>query len=84
MVVEVKEANRDEGEKTNINRKVRPDMIRRMDDEPKRINPSGFAVPLKKVPTAHSTGHPSFAIPTDNSKPVARRNSTGYDTENRE
>ena len=40
-------------------RRVRPDMIRRVDEEPRLINPSGFAVPSKKDPNAHL----SFALP---------------------
>jgi len=43
--------------------KVRPDMIRRVDEEPWLINPSGFAVPSKKVPDASPGARLSFALP---------------------
>ncbi|KAG6920213.1 hypothetical protein DXG01_004982 [Tephrocybe rancida] len=56
---ELKEKEKEKG----IMQRLRPDMIRRMDDEPKRINPSGHAVSLKKTPTLHNAnpGHLSFA-----------------------
>ncbi|RDB25358.1 Low-affinity potassium transport protein [Hypsizygus marmoreus] len=110
VVAEDNEGNRVEEQKKKkkgLMHKLRPDMIRRMDDvEPKRINPSGFAVPLKKISTTHSSapnGHLSFAaaaaLPGHNelhidhleghnhpeplSKPTSRRNSIGYDAENK-
>ncbi|KAG6850861.1 hypothetical protein H0H93_007479 [Arthromyces matolae] len=53
-------------DKKNPAQKLTPDMIRRVDDEPKLINPSGHAVPPKKLPTAHiaNPGHLSFAPST--------------------
>ncbi|KAF9464972.1 cation transport protein-domain-containing protein [Collybia nuda] len=76
--------------KQSIIKKLRPDMIRRMDDAPKLINPSGFAVPLKHAPTSPSNGH---IIPTPyfpfsgkahlNKDPkLVRRSSIGYDASN--
>lgn len=82
--------NKEEGRKTGLIRKLRPDMIRRMEDvEPKLINPSGFAVPLKIVSTTHSgqPGHLTFTASVSSherhSKPGSRRNSIGYDGEGR-
>lgn len=50
--------------KRGIIRRLRPDMIRRMDDAPKLINPSGWiseggppadgSLPMKTLPDAHS------------------------------
>jgi hypothetical protein len=58
--------------KAGIIRNLRPDMIRRMDEAPTRINPSGFAVPMKRIPTSQNgvqttthTGQLSFAAPLD-------------------
>jgi hypothetical protein len=77
--------------KQGIIRKLRPDMIRRMDDAPRLINPSGFAVPLKNSSTVHSNGHSvatahlSFAAKpswNEDNKP-ARRSSIGYDASDR-
>lgn len=52
--------------KKGIIRKLRPDMIRRMDDAPKLVNPSGYAVPLEKAPTLQNvkSGHLSFVPAT--------------------
>ncbi|KAG6895622.1 hypothetical protein C0992_000312 [Termitomyces sp. T32_za158] len=55
-----------EEKKKGIIRKLRPDMIRRMDDAPKLVNPSGYAVPLEKAPTLQNVkpGHLSFVPST--------------------
>ncbi|KAG5647075.1 hypothetical protein DXG03_001445 [Asterophora parasitica] len=91
VVTEVTE-NRQEGErKKGLIQKLRPDMIRRMDDEPKRINPSGFAVGLKKPQAPTTTephpGHLSWAPSSSDHKyvpqPSSRRSSVGYDGESK-
>ncbi|KAF5380579.1 hypothetical protein D9615_004675 [Tricholomella constricta] len=88
VVTEVTE-KRDAEKKKGIIRKLRPDMIRRMDDEPRRINPSGFAVPLKKATTTHISqpGHLSFAPSSSNHEHIpqstSRLSSTGYDGESK-
>ncbi|KAG6828526.1 hypothetical protein H0H92_007654 [Tricholoma furcatifolium] len=51
-------AHDEKSAKRGIMQKLHPDMIRRVDDEPKRINPSGHAVPSRKESVP---GHLSFA-----------------------
>ncbi|KAG6841410.1 hypothetical protein C0991_011304 [Blastosporella zonata] len=72
-------------QKKGFIQKLRPDMIRRVDDEPKRINPSGHAVPLKKIPTVHTaTGHLSFApspLSHDHTKSISRPNAAAFEKE---
>lgn len=71
--------------KKGLMQKLRPEMIKRMDDEPKRINPSGLAVPLKKAPTMHSTQYGHLSVAPESyaqdytPAPISRRSSIGYE-----
>jgi hypothetical protein len=47
--------------KKGLIQKFTPDMIRRVDDAPRLVNPSGFAVPLRKEPTIQPNGHLHFS-----------------------
>lgn len=67
-VDEITEDDKDESkERTGgIIRKLRPDMIRRMDDAPKLVDPSGWisegqSVPMMRAPTVQSTRQLAFA-----------------------
>lgn len=56
-------------------RKLRPDMIRRMDDAPKLVDPNGWisqggGVPMVQAPTALSNRQLSFAEDTFSPSPV--------------
>lgn len=68
-VTQRKEPRKDQKkeQKKGIIQKLRPDMIRRMDDAPKLVNPSGWisdgpAEPLKKAPSAQPSHEPSVAF----------------------
>lgn len=85
MVARSNGVDRDMEKKGGIIQNLRPDMIRRMDEAPKRINPSGFAVPMKRISTGQNggqttiqTGQLSFAPPLDGdrSHPQPTRRST--------
>ncbi|KAF8070723.1 cation transport protein-domain-containing protein [Lyophyllum atratum] len=88
ILPEVPEAFRDEEKKKDVNQKLRPDMIRRMDDEPKRIDPSGFPVAPKKASTVHAAqpSHLSFAPSSsdhERAQPKSRRSIIGYGVESK-
>ncbi|KAG6902774.1 hypothetical protein C0995_011922 [Termitomyces sp. Mi166 len=81
-VADVEKKNKKKG----IIQKLRPDMIRRMDDAPKRVNPSGYAVSLEKVPTLQSAnpGHLSFvpsAMGHEHAHTTARGNPIDFEEE---
>ncbi|KAH0588815.1 hypothetical protein H2248_004615 [Termitomyces sp. 'cryptogamus'] len=83
-VVDVKKRDK----KNGIFQKLRPDMIRRMDDAPKRVNPSGHTVPLEKTPTVQNTkpGHLSFVPSTIGHEHIhanTRRNTIDLEEEDR-
>ncbi|GLB37716.1 putative cation transport protein [Lyophyllum shimeji] len=76
-----------DGDKKGINQGLRPDMIRRMDDELKRVNPSGMAVPSEKPSSMDGaqTGHLSFAPPPfghNQARTKSRRGSLGSEGAN--
>ncbi|KAF9012537.1 cation transport protein-domain-containing protein [Cyathus striatus] len=58
LTIEESEGKESKSEKAHGTRKVRPDMIRRMDDAPRPVNPSGWVSEgkaiLHKMPSVHS------------------------------
>lgn len=67
-VTEDAEEEKDESKERSggVIRKLRPDMIRRMDDAPKLVDPSGWisegqSVPMNRAPTMQSTRQLVFA-----------------------
>ncbi|KAG7449729.1 uncharacterized protein BT62DRAFT_928462 [Guyanagaster necrorhizus] len=89
--VTVTEVGRDKGAETErrsciIRKKLRTDMIRRMDDAPKRVDPNGWisegrTIPLQRFSTVQSNQdvprHLSFASPSPERPPQSPRITKG-------
>jgi hypothetical protein len=62
---EDEEEHRNKGPRGGIIEKLRPDMIRRMDDAPKLVDPNGWisegqTIPLNQMSPTDSNGQPAF------------------------